>query len=405
MYIPRAIEPTIKRMLKEFKVILVTGARQVGKTTVLQESMGDSFHYVSLEDLNIFAQVSNDPLLFFKMHNLPLIIDEVQRAPQLFQTIKFEVDQSKEYGQIALTGSQTYELMQGVSESLAGRIGILEMSGLTLREILRTPLAQKPYIPSLITSKEAATYPHNVDIWSFIHRGAMPRLYAEEIDWNTFWSSYTQTYLERDVRTLSGVKDEKKFGDFMIACAARTGCLFNASSLANEIDVDYKTIQSWVSILQASGIIRLLYPFSQNVTKRVSKTPKLYFMDMGLVSYLTRWTGAEQLKKGALAGQAFETQVVSEILKTYMNTGSVKRDVWFYRDGKAHEIDVVIQDGHVLHPVEIKLSATVSKDAIKNFAHLEGIKDFEVGFGHVICQVDEPVMLSDSAEAVPIWAI
>ncbi len=404
MYIRREIESTIKEMLSQFKVVLVLGARQVGKTTVLMESVGKDYCFVSLEDPLAYRLAETDPVLFFQTNDLPLIIDEIQRVSSLFQTIKFVVDQSNDYGQIALTGSQTYELMQGVSESLAGRIGILEMSGLSFREIFDESATPHPYIPAKI-EKTTPSNGNRIDVWSHIQRGSMPRLFVDEIPWDRFWSSYVHSYLERDVRTLVNIKDERKFLDFMIACAARTGQLFNASDIANAIDVDSKTVQSWVSILRASGIVHLVYPFSQNVSKRVAKAPKIYFMDTGLVSYLTRWTTPDQLRNGAAAGQIFETFVVSEIIKSYMNAGAEIRDIWFYRDLKKHEIDLVIQNGHVLHPVEVKTSALVGKDAVKNFACLEGIPDYEVGFGHVICQISRPSMIAQNVQAVPIWAI
>lgn len=402
MYIHREIEKTIQAMLKHFKLVLVTGARQVGKTTMLESCLENSFSYVTLENPIEFSNAENDSLLFFQTHNLPIIIDEVQKLPSLFQTIKFIVDQSKAYGQMVLTGSQSYHLMQGVSESLAGRIGILEMSGLSMRELTGSIDETTPYIPSALAKLDP---PHNFNLWQHIQRGSMPELCATNIPWEQFWSGYTKAYLERDVRDLINLKSERKFFDFMVAAASRSAQLFNASDIANTIDVDHKTVQSWVSILQASGIIRLLQPFWPNIGKSLSKTPKLYFMDTGLICYLTRWTTAEQLQNGAVAGQVFETFVVSEVLKSYMNFGANIRDVWFYRDSKKHEIDLVIQEGHVLHPVEIKMAVTVKPDAVKNFKYLEAMTNYELGFGHVICQTPEPYYVTANVQAVPVWAI
>lgn len=402
MYIRREIESTIRKMLGQFKVVIVTGARQVGKTTVLENCLGDSFSYVTLENPIERANAEGDSLLFFETNSLPLIIDEVQRVPSLFQAVKFIVDQSSEYGQVVLTGSQTYHLMKGVSESLAGRIGILEMSGLSLRELLGKGHGSSPYIPSVLGKAE---YPADFDLWSRIQRGSMPQLCATDIPWDRFWTSYTQAYLERDVRELINLKNEGMFFDFMVAAAARSGQLFNASNIANSIGVDYKTVQSWLSVLQASGIVRMLHPFWPNIGRSLAKTPKLYFMDTGLVCHLTRWTTADQLRNGAVAGHVFETFVVSEVLKNYMNTGANLRDVWFYRDSKKREIDLVIQEGHILHPVEIKAAATVKADAVKSFACLEGMEGYEVGFGHVICQTREPYYVTRNVQAVPIWAI
>ena len=405
MYIRREIEQTIHEMLDQFKVVLVTGARQVGKTTVLKECLASSYGYVSLEDPAAFSMADSDPTLFFQANDLPLIIDEVQRVPGLFQTVKFIVDQSDAVGQVVLTGSQTYELMKGVSESLAGRVGILEMSGLSLRELTGNAKSRQVYVPRQLKAGELVSPPEGFDLWARIQRGSMPQLCATDIPWDRFWSSYVQSYLERDVRALISVKSERKFYDFMVAAAARTGQLFNASDIANDIDVSYKTVQSWVSILQASGIVRIVYPFWQNIGKSVTKAPKLYFMDTGLVCHLTRWNTPEQLRNGAVAGHVFETFVVSEVLKSYMNAGRSMRDVWFYRDLKKREIDLVIQDGHVLHPVEVKTAATVDARAVKNFACLEGIAGFEVGFGHVVCQTTEPYLVSRDVQAVPVWAL
>ena len=403
MYIRREIEVTIQEMLKQFKVVLVTGARQVGKTTVLQSCLKDSFSYVSLENPTEAFSAENDALLFYEAHSLPLIVDEVQRVPSLFQATKFIVDQSSDYGQVILTGSQTYHLMKGVSESLAGRIGILEMPGLSVRELIGDiHAAPTPYVPSAVSSTER---PCNFNLWERIQRGFMPELCATDIPWERFWTSYVQAYLERDVRDLINLKNESKFYDFMVAAAARSAQLFNASDIANAIDVDYKTVQSWISILQASGIVRLLRPFWPNIGKSLTKTPKLYFMDTGLVCHLTRWTTPDQLRNGAVAGQVFETFVVSEVLKSYMNAGANLHDVWFYRDSKKREIDVVIQDGHILHPVEIKTNALVKKDAIKSFSCLEGMEGYELGFGHVICQTPEPYYVARNVQVVPVWAI
>lgn len=409
MYIRREMERTIEGMLGQFKVVLVTGARQVGKTTMLKEHLKDNFNYITMEDPTQVALTVEDPILFFQMNNLPLIIDEVQRVPELFQSAKFVVDQSREYGQIVLTGSQTYELMKGISESLAGRIGILEMSGLSLRELndFQNNLTdiRRYYIPQNITDNNLVRQMSYRELWEHIQRGSMPELYATDIPWDRFWSSYVQAYLERDVRDLVNLKNERKFYNFLVVCAARTGELFNASSIAKDIDVDYKTVQSWVSILQASGIVRFLYPFWTNTSKSVTKTPKIYFMDTGLVCHLTRWNTPEQLCHGAAAGHIFETFVVSEVLKSYMNAGANLRDVWFYRDSKKREIDLVIQEGHVLHPVEIKTAATVKTDMIENFKCLEAVKGYKTGFGHVICQTPEPYFINRDVQAIPVWMI
>ena len=404
MYIVREIEGTIDKLLGQGKVVLITGARQVGKTTVLREHLGSSFDYVTMEDPAAYAQAKSDAVLFFEMHSLPLIVDEIQRVPELFSPVKWLVDQSAEKGRIVLTGSQTYHLMKGVSESLAGRIRIIEMPALSLRELAGKSDNPCKYIPSMLKPHDVSA-PDGFDLWGHMHRGSMPELQDPDVDWDLFYTDYERAYLERDVRDLVNVKDEAKFYSFMVACAARTGQLFNASDIGNAIDADHKTVKAWLSILQASGIVRIVEPFFPNVEKRLTKTPKIFFMDTGLVCHLTRWTTHEQLRVGAMAGHVFETFVVSEVLKSHMNAGANLRDVWFYRDSKKREIDLVIQDGRTLHPVEIKTNALVKKDAVKNFGCLEDMADYEVGFGHVICQAKEPYLLAENVEAVPVWAI
>lgn len=402
MYIRREIESTIDAMLTQGKVVLITGARQVGKTTVLKEHLGGSFSYVSMENPRDYLLAKQDAVLFFDSHELPLIVDEVQRVPELFSPVKWIVDQSDQKGRIVLTGSQTYRLMKGVSESLAGRIRIIEMPPLSLRELIGSASSPHPYVPTRITEPK---HVKGLDIWSVIHRGSMPELQDSSVDWDSFYSDYVSAYLERDVRDLINVRDEAKFYSFMVACAARSGQLLNATDIGNAIDVDHKTVKAWLSVLQASNIVRVIQPFWPNVDKRLSKTSKIFFMDTGLVCHLTRWTTPEQLRNGAVAGHVFETFVVSEVLKSYMNAGANLRDVWFYRDAKKREIDLVIQDGHVLHPVEVKTAATVGSDAVKNFGCLDRLSDYEVGFGHVVCQTDEPYLVTRDVQAVPVWEL
>ena len=402
MYIKREIEPTIDAMLKQGKVVFVTGARQVGKTTVLKQHLGNDFNYVSMENPRDYLLAKEDAVLFFESKTLPLIIDEVQRVPELFSPIKWVVDQSEEKGRIVLTGSQTYHLMKGVSESLAGRVRILEMPGLSLRELSGNSSSPHPYVPEVIVDSLNSPL---TDVWDLIHRGSMPELQDPNIDWDLFYTNYVAAYLERDVRELVNVKNEAKFYSFMVACAARTGQLLNASDIANTVDVDHKTVKAWLSVLQASNIVRVIEPFWPNIDKRLTKTPKIFFMDTGLVCHLTRWTTPDQLRNGAAAGHIFETFIVSEILKSFMNSGKSLHNVWFYRDTKKREIDLVIQDGHILHPVEIKVSATVKKDAVKNFARLENLPGYEVSFGHVICQTPEPYFITRTVQAVPVWGI
>ena len=392
-YITREVETTVDHLLTQGKVVLVTGARQVGKTTMLKEHLGDRFRYVTLDNPIALRQAKSDAVLFFRVNSMPVIIDEIQRAPELFDTVKWLVDESSDKGQMVLTGSQSYHLMQGVSESLSGRVRIIEMSGLSLRELSHDVSTPHAFVPSTI------------NIWSHIQRGSMPELADPSIDPDAFYTDYVRTYLERDVRELISVRDETRFYNFMVACAARSSQLVNASDIAETVGIDQKTVRSWLSVLQASGVVRLLQPIWTNVDKRLVKAPKLFFMDTGLACHLTRWTSAEVLSVGAYAGHAYETFVVSEVLKSFANAGANLRDVWFYRDASRREIDLVIQNGRTLHPIEIKSKALVDRKDMRHFQALETVSDYEIGCGAIICQTEEPYMVSDNVIALSPWAI
>ena len=404
MYRRREAEATLLSLMGQFKVVLVTGARQVGKTTMLQHVLPEDFRYVTLDDPRVGVLAREDPVLFFDANRLPVAVDEVQRVPELFQQVKFLVDQSPETGRVVLTGSQTFQLMQGVSESLAGRVAILEMTGMSLRELTGCG-GRGPYVPSEVGDDGRCESPENLDLWATIHRGSMPRLMDPSVSWDAFYTGYVRTYLERDVRDLITVKDEASFYHFLVACAARTGRLVNHSALARDAGVDTKTAQSWLSVLQASGVVRLLRPFWSNATKRLTKTPKLYFTDTGLACHLLGWSSPETLRRGAMAGHVFETFVVGEVIKSYLNAGDDARNVHFYRDARQREIDLIIQEGRVLHPVEIKTSATVTREAVAGFSVLADVGDYGVGAGAVICQTREPYPVTDTVKAIPVWSI
>ena len=404
MYRHREAEATLLSLMRQFKVVLVTGARQVGKTTMLQHVLPEDFRYVTLDDPRAEVLAREDPVLFFDANRLPVAVDEIQRVPGLFQQVKFLVDQSPETGRVVLTGSQTFHLMQGVSESLAGRVAILEMTGMSLRELTGCR-GRGPYVPSEAGDDGRCESPENLDLWATIHRGSMPRLMDPSVSWDAFYTGYVRTYLERDVRDLITVKDEASFYHFLVACAARTGRLVNHSALARDAGVDTKTAQSWLSVLQASGVVRLLRPFWSNATKRLTKTPKLYFTDTGLACHLLGWSSPETLRRGAMAGHVFETFVVGEIIKSYLNAGGDARNVHFYRDARQREIDLIIQEGRVLHPVEIKTSATVTREAVAGFSVLNDVGDYDVGAGAVICQTREPYPVTATVKAVPVWSI
>ena len=316
-YIKRSAENVIKKQEKIFKAILITGARQVGKTTMLK-NLKSNVNYITLDDMLLNQSAKEDPNLFLKSNKKPLIIDEVQYAPELLRYIKIELDNSEEKAMFYLTGSQQFHLMKDVSESLAGRIGILNLLGLSLREIKDIDF-NNPFIPTEEYLREKEKYNKDIsynEIWDIIHRGTMPALYQEENDFEMFYSMYVNTYIERDVRNLTQVGDTLTFLKFMTALASRIGQLLNLNTVANEVGITIPTAQRWLSILISSNIVYLLEPYYNNIMKRAVKTPKIYFLDTGLVSYLTKWKNKDVLEAGNMAGNFFENFVIVEIIKS-----------------------------------------------------------------------------------------
>ena len=399
MYIEREIQKTLTRYIGQFKCVLLTGARQSGKTTMLKHELPENFTYVTLDDLSQLNNATNSPSTFITDSKIPMFIDEVQLAPDLFRQIKLVVDRCESRGLVVMSGSQSFNLMQGVSESLAGRVGVLELSGLSLREIVGL-LKNKPFVPEANNSCTRNFETHDINVWEQICLGSMPELRQDGVNKDDYYSSYLKTYIERDIRQLINVQNETVFYNFLIAVAARTGQLLNATDISNTVNVSVKTVHEWLSVLQASGIIHILYPYWENANKRLSKTPKVYFLDTGLACYLTGWETPKQVERGAMSGHLFETFVVSEILKSYMNAGKDLRNIYFYRDSKKREIDIVLKNGRKLHPVEIKTSGNVGADAIKNFSMLTSFSDYEVGFGNVICQTDSPYFINENVQAI-----
>lgn len=401
MYYFRHIEKKILEAKEMFKVLLITGPRQVGKTTTLKHLFKETYRYVTLDDITELAIAKEDPKLFFMNHPLPLIIDEVQLAPDLFTEIKRIVDNSDIYGQIILTGSQTFHLMEHVTETLAGRIGILEFQGLSKREINKD-LYDLPFIPNN-HFLDTVRHPSSDDVWAVIHRGSMPELYNKpDIDWQLYYASYIRTYIERDVRSLLNVKNLDVFSKFITSVAARTGSLLNYANVSKEIGVDIKTVQSWAKVLEASGIILLLKPFTNNALKRTIETPMLYFLDTGLVSYLLKWTTKETLQNGAMSGPILETYVVSEIVKTFKNKGINDVPIYFYRDKDMKEIDLIVVDQDKLYPIEVKKTMSPTKSMTKNFAVLKKALGFSVENEIILCLVDKKTYLDYSTIAYPI---
>ncbi len=403
MYIKRHITNILSEDLRGFSSILLTGPRQVGKSTVLKEDFS-GIRYVTLDDRLVLQALKEDPSGFLKMYGSPLILDEIQRAPDSFIDIKLMIDEKKEKGMYILTGSQKYHLMKNISESLAGRISIMEMLGLSLREINGDDF-NRPFFPDdgYYEARKTFTHYEPNELWDMIRKGSMPEVYANDmLDPQRYYASYVNSYIERDVRELSQVGDTVAFTQFMTALAARTGELLNMHSIASDVGVDDKTVKRWISILEASGIIYLLRPFSQNAGRRIVKTPKVYFTDTGLVCYLCRWLTTETLMNGANAGNIFETFVFGEILKSYYNAG-IKPDIYFFRTTNGQEIDFVFYRDGVLYPLEVKKTFSPNVKDIKHFSVLgKHFPTLKVGKGGVICSYDSLMPLDGNNMVIPV---
>ena len=410
MYVKRHIENTIKKVSGMYPAVIVTGPRQVGKTTVLRKVCAD-LKYVTLDDPEILEYAKKEGGLFCRTYSPPVVLDEIQYAPELFPYIKMIADETQEKKLFYMTGSQAFHLMKNVSESLAGRIGIIQMLGLSMREITGRTF-DTPFLPVSgyigESDKELKELPQ-LEVWKIIQKGSMPRLYHEDMNedgngnmWRRFYGDYVRTYIERDVRALTQVGDETAFMQFMRLLAASTGQMLNYSRIAKEIGKSVDTIKNWVSILKASGIVYLLPPYYNNFNKRIVKTPKIYFMDTGLASYLTGWYTAEQLQFGAMSGNLFETFVISEIIKSYYNKGYDDFGFSYYRDKDMNEIDLIIECNGVLYPIEIKKTGNPDKQDIKAFAKLENNGLRAVGEGGLICMADSVRYLSPKDRVIPL---
>lgn len=388
-------------MLKQFPAVLVTGARQVGKSTLLKHIAKD-YAYLTFDDPLLLEQAKQEPRLFFLNRSGDVILDEVQYAPELFPLLKLEIDKQQKNGMFLLSGSQAFELMQNVSETLAGRIAILKLQGLSLREILNIKFSP-PFIPhSNYLSSREKTLKSPENIWQIIHKGDMPRLYQQETDWEIYYSSYVSTYIERDVRQLTNIANSTDFTRFMVALASRSGELLNYSNVAQEVGVSNETIKRWTAILQTSGIIYLLQPYSNNHLKRAIKTPKVYFLNTGLMAYLTRWLTPETIAQGAKSGQFFESFVVSEIIKSFTNNG-IEPPLYFYRDTNQKEIDLIIEYDRTIYPIEIKTTASPNKKMAKSFELLNSLsKEFALGQGVIINQYPNKHYLAENLVALPV---
>ena len=420
MYYARTIEPTIKKINETFPVLIVTGPRQVGKTTLLTKLAEKERKIVSLDNPTIRAFAKNDPELFIQRYAPPVLIDEVQYAPELFDYIKMYVDREKQCGDFWLTGSQTFRMMKHVTESLAGRAGIVQMLGLSNDEIRGVHFPPFRVDVSELTQRMAQVSPMTLsEIYARIFRGSMPRLYENpDVDRFQYYESYLETYISRDIKDLFQVADETSFLNFMSVVAARTATNVNYETLANEVGVSAPTAKHWLSILVSSGIVALIQPYSNNALKRVIKAPRMYFLDTGLCAHLTKWSSAETLEAGAMGGEFFETWVVSEIYKSYLNAGQ-KPPLYFYRDSNKKEIDVIIYQDGAVTPVEIKKSSA-PKNAVKNFSVLAPIEQdpseedifsgaahlkVKIGTGAVVCMPVDLIPVDKKNWYVPAWLI
>ena len=422
-YIKRAVEDTIARVSKMFPILLVTGPRQVGKTTLLlkmaeaQQNDGIARKYVTLDDPDVRYLAKHDPALFLQRYSPPVLIDEIQYAPELLPYIKMSVDRSRKKGDFWITGSQAFHLMKNVSESLAGRVGIINLLGLSDAEIYQEPSepfqTDAEYLMKHLSVKRKRDLN---EIYRRIFKGSMPELYADEnVDWETYYRSYVDTYLQRVIRDLTQVADEMQFYNFMTIVAAQTSKPVVYEELANTTGISAPTAKKWLSILVSSHIIALVHPFHNNALKRVVKMPLIHFLDTGLAAYLLKWGNSEALEKGAMSGAFFESYVFSEIYKSYLNAGK-EPPIFYYRDKDKKEIDLLLYQNGILSPIEIKKSASPGKAAIKNFkvlepvtaepahAGLESLK-VEIGTGSVICMANDLLPLNEKNWYVPVWLI
>ena len=418
MYIKRAIEDSVAKTSKTFPVLLLTGPRQVGKTTLLKRLAGDARNYVSLDDPDVRRMAKTDPALFMQRFTPPVLIDEIQYAPQILPYIKMSVDSSGEKGDFWLTGSQAFHMMKNVSESLAGRVGIMNLLGLSGSEIDGLPSEPFTTSPERLTSRLKRMRKMGLnDIFERIFRGSFPALYDKETppDLSGFYRSYINTYLQRDIRDLSQVADETAFHNFLIIVAARTAKPIIYEELAKEAGVSQPTAKKWLSILVSSGLVALVQPYHSNVLKRALKMPMMHFLDTGLCAYLLKWGNPETLERGAMSGAFFESWVFSEIYKSYLNAGK-EAPVFYYRDKDKREIDILLYENGTLYPIEVKKAASPGTEAVKHFKALEPVSEPErfseleqhktaIGNGAVVCMAGDLLPADKKNWFVPAWLI
>ncbi|MBR4454426.1 MAG: ATP-binding protein [Bacteroidales bacterium] len=404
VYIKRTIEQYLRQLSQHFPVLVVTGARQIGKTTLIKQTFGHvpNIQYVTLDYPMLRNLAKTDPELFLQQYPAPIIIDEIQYAPELLPYIKIQVDENRKNGQYFLTGSQMFHLMKNVSESLAGRVGIAPLYGLSRSEIAGEER-------ELLTMNQNIEYQSSETITSIfdkIYRGSMPQMIVDKnLSPENYYGAYVQTYMERDIHDLLEIKKESAFLKFISCVAARTGQELNISDMASDTNIDNKTAERWLSLLVTSGLVFLLNPYSGNTIKRIVKRPKLYFMDTGLACYLSLWNNPRAMENSAMAGAFFETYVISELIKQYCNKGiDVRSRFSYYRDNNGREIDLIIIENGILHPIEIKKSSNPTKEALKNFKILSSL-NANIGEGFVISLSSFTYPLDEKNKVVPIGVL
>ena len=402
-YIHRTLERKFLKMSSFFKAVLVTGARQVGKTTMLKHlAENENRTYVSMDNQMARSLAKTDPVLFFQMYKPPIIIDEIQKAPELFEQIKIMCDETDQRGLFWLTGSQQYHMISNIRETFAGRIGILELYSLSKNETdnIIFPNELDFTLDCLLERQKVSGKNDITDIFDHIWRGGMPAaLDADEEQRQEYFNSYIETYLMRDVSEEGGITDTVRFRRFLNACAALTAEQVNYSTLAEAADISQPTAKAWLLLLESLGIIYLLKPFANNEIKRLAKTPKLYFCDTGLCAYLSMWLTRDTLMNGAASGHYFENYVVAELLKNYSYSQS-KVNLTYYRDSNAKEIDVLIEENGRIHPLEIKKSANPNRREIKKYEVLEKT-GMQTGAGGIICMCEEVIPINSRNSFIP----
>lgn len=400
-YTPRHAQDKFLRMSSFFKVVLITGARQVGKTTMLKElAQGTDRTYVSLDDHQARLLAKTDPNAFFQLYPLPIIIDEVQYAPELFSQIKLLVDNTDETGAIWLTGSQSYAMMKGVNESLAGRIGIMEMFSMTHSEKHQLPFTffEDFSLESLLEREKHRVVMDMPQVYAHILEGGMPQVQEAPADLHqNYFSSYVNSYIMRDVLELGGISDSVRFFKFLTACAALTSQQVNYATLAESADIAQTTAKTWLNLLVGLGVVYLLQPYATNTLKRISKTPKLYFCDTGLAAYLSHWKTVDQLMTGAVSGAFFENAVIIDIMKN-QSYGATTLELSYYRDSNGKEIDLILDRADVAYPFEIKRSANPDNREIKKFEVLATATKKQ-GYGGIICLCQQVYPIPNSTAA------